>query len=92
MAQEAQAERQLATLAETGRAQLRLQQAVEGLSVAAISYYVVSLIGYFVKPWAGTGAWGADALVALVVAPVAGLVWVSLRRQRDRAGVATLSQ
>lgn len=91
VAQEAQAERQLATLAETGRAQLRLQQAVEGLSVAAISYYVVSLIGYFVKPLAGTGVWGADALVALVVAPVAGLVWVSLRRQRERAGLATLS-
>jgi len=29
--------------------QLRLQQTVEGLSVAAISYYVVGLIGYLIK-------------------------------------------
>ena len=29
--------------------QLRLQQTVEGLSVAAISYYVVGLFGYLVK-------------------------------------------
>lgn len=29
--------------------QLRLQQTVEGLSVAAISYYVIGLLGYFIK-------------------------------------------
>lgn len=86
VSQEAQAERQLATLAETGRAQLRLQQAVEGLSVAAISYYVVSLLAYVIKPWpAGVGGVGGDSLVALLVAPVAGLVWYGLRRQRAAA-------
>lgn len=31
------------------RLQLRLQQTVEGLSVAAVSYYVVGLIGYLAK-------------------------------------------
>ena len=35
--------------------QLRLQQTVEGLSVAAISYYVVGLIGYLAK---GTSVFG----------------------------------
>ena len=30
-------------------AQLRLQQTVEGLSVAAITYYIVGLVGYAAK-------------------------------------------
>ena len=38
------------------RLQLRLQQTVEGLSVAAVSYYVVGLIGYLAK---GTPLFGA---------------------------------
>lgn len=37
------------------RLQLRLQQTVEGLSVAAISYYVVGLIGYVAKAAHGLG-------------------------------------
>ncbi|UTD26324.1 DUF3422 family protein [Bradyrhizobium sp. WD16] len=36
----------LAAMSERARMQLRLQQTVEGLSVAAISYYVVSLLHY----------------------------------------------
>ena len=32
------------------RMQLRLQQTVEGLSVLAISYYAISIIGYMIKP------------------------------------------
>jgi uncharacterized membrane-anchored protein len=34
---------------ERTRLQLRLQQTVEGLSVAAISYYVVGLAAYVIK-------------------------------------------
>ena len=36
--------------------QLRLQQTVEGLSVAAITYYVVGLIGYASKGLRSAGA------------------------------------
>src|SRR5262249_8585750 len=36
----------LASMNNRARLQLRLQQTVEGLSVAAVSYYVVGLIGY----------------------------------------------
>jgi uncharacterized membrane-anchored protein len=36
----------LAAMSERARMQLRLQQTVEGLSVAAISYYVASLLHY----------------------------------------------
>ncbi len=60
--------------------QLRLQQTVEGLSVAAITYYVVGVIGYLAK---GLNAMGARLDVNLVmgaavpiVLAVAGLgVW-----------------
>lgn len=39
----------LAAMAERTRLQLRLQHTVEGLSVAAVSYYVVGLVGYLAK-------------------------------------------
>jgi uncharacterized membrane-anchored protein len=39
----------LASMNNRVKLQLRLQQTVEGLSVAAISYYVVSLLGYLLK-------------------------------------------
>jgi uncharacterized membrane-anchored protein len=67
------------------RLQLRLQQTVEGLSVAAISYYVVGLIGYLAK---GTQAFGIPFdpayATAIAVAPVLLLVWWIVRRIRTR--------
>jgi len=39
----------LASMNNRAKLQLRLQQTVEGLSVAAISYYVVSLLAYLLK-------------------------------------------
>lgn len=83
LAQEAQAEKQLETLAATGRAQLRLQQTVEGLSAAAIAYYVLSLLGYAIKPlpWGGVGA-TAEAVLAAAVPLVAAAVWLGIRRKR----------
>jgi uncharacterized membrane-anchored protein len=86
LAQEAQAEKQLETLAATGRAQLRLQETVEGLSAAAIAYYLLSLLGYAIKPlpWGGVGT-TAEVVLAVAVPLVAALVWLGIRRQR-RAG------
>ena len=86
LAQEAQAEKQLETLAATGRAQLRLQETVEGLSAAAIAYYLLSLLGYAIKPlpWGGVGT-TAEVVLAGAVPLVAALVWLGIRRQR-RAG------
>lgn len=83
LAQEAKSEDLLSALADTGRSQLRLQQTVEGLSVAAISYYLLSLIGYATKPW----PWGslgttADAVLAIAVPVVAAAVWLVIRRSR----------
>jgi uncharacterized membrane-anchored protein len=39
----------LTTMNRRGRLQLRLQQTVEGLSIAAVTYYIVGLIGYAAK-------------------------------------------
>jgi uncharacterized membrane-anchored protein len=83
LAQEAKSEELLSALAETGRSQLKLQQTVEGLSVAAISYYLISLFGYAAKPlpWDGLGT-TAEAALALAVPVVAAAVWVVIRRSR----------
>jgi uncharacterized membrane-anchored protein len=66
------------------RLQLRLQQTVEGLSVAAVSYYVVGLIGYLAK---GSGFFGKTVEPELVTAasvPVAILVvWWLVRKARQ---------
>ena len=73
----------LASMNNRARLQLRLQQTVEGLSVAAVSYYVVGLVGYLAK---GAGAFGhavAPEVVTGLAVPVAVLaVWWGVRRVR----------
>ncbi|MCA1322525.1 DUF3422 family protein [Herbaspirillum sp. alder98] len=61
--------------------QLKLQQAVEGLSVAAISYYVIGLFGYAGKAAKAAGLpINPDLATGLVVPLVAACVWLGLRR------------
>ncbi|HUY83052.1 MAG TPA: DUF3422 domain-containing protein [Steroidobacteraceae bacterium] len=73
----------LESLDRRGRAQLRLQQTVEGLSVAAITYYVVGLIGHVV---AGLDALGhripPELAMGLSIPVVAGLAAIAIRRIR----------
>jgi uncharacterized membrane-anchored protein len=61
--------------------QLKLQSTVEGLSVAAITYYIVGLVSYLAKGAKPLG-WPLSAeTTAAVAIPVVGLVvWWSLRR------------
>jgi uncharacterized membrane-anchored protein len=63
--------------------QLRLQQTVEGLSVAAVSYYVVGLIGYVAKG-SGIKHFGiSDATITAVAVPIVVLaIWLVVRRIR----------
>jgi uncharacterized membrane-anchored protein len=84
VAQEAQTQKLLAAMADTGRAQLRLQETVEGLSVAAISYYVLSLLGYALKPLPWPGAIKGEVVLAALVPLVAAFVWIRMRRRRIR--------
>jgi uncharacterized membrane-anchored protein len=74
--------------------QLRLQQTVEGLSVAAITYYVVGVVGYFAAGLAAIGmnvdpkvAMGFAAPLALAIA-IAG-IWHTRRQleQREKADI-----
>ncbi|WP_186419767.1 DUF3422 domain-containing protein [Bosea sp. CS1GBMeth4] len=78
----------LAAMNERTRLQLRLQQTVEGLSVAAIGYYVVSLFGYLAKGAKDAGLLPVDVGVATALfVPVALLcVWAAVRRIRRGHG------
>lgn len=65
--------------------QLRLQQTVEGLSVAAISYYLVGLIGYLAKGPALLGLHvEPTAVTAAAVVPTMLAIWLVVRRIRKR--------
>jgi uncharacterized membrane-anchored protein len=64
--------------------QLRLQHTVEGLSVVAISYYAVSLVGYMLYPLAERSGISKGTLTALAVPVVVILVWGLLRRLRHK--------
>lgn len=67
------------------RLQLRLQQTVEGLSVAAISYYVVGLIGYVAKAAHGLGMPGKPETLTGLSVPFAVIgMWLLARTIRKR--------
>jgi len=65
--------------------QLRLQQTVEGLSVLAISYYTIGILGYIAKPLAHRFP-NVDGSIALgIAAPVVvATAWFLMRRLRNR--------
>lgn len=65
--------------------QLRLQETVEGLSVVAVGYYGVGLVGYVLKGLEKTGLpIDASLGVGLSVPVVIGLAWFGLRRVKQR--------
>ena len=75
----------LKSMNERTRLQLRLQATVEGLSVAAISYYVVGLFGYLVKGLHDEGVPVDISLATALFVPVAILaIWWVVRRVRRR--------
>jgi uncharacterized membrane-anchored protein len=76
----------LDSMNQRARQQLRLQQTVEGLSVAAISYYVVGLFYYMVqaaKPHLPE-MFSPQVLTGLFVPVSILLVWWTVRRIRSR--------
>ncbi|MGQ7793843.1 DUF3422 family protein [Faunimonas sp. B44] len=73
----------LKSMEQRTRQQLRLQQTVEGLSVAAVSYYIVGLVAYSAKGFEKLAPGLDPALVAaLAVPPVMLAVWWVVRRIR----------
>ena len=73
----------LASMNRRARLQLRLQQTVEGLSVAAVTYYTVGLIGYLAKASKTLGvALNPDLVMAAAVPVVALLAALGVRHIR----------
>lgn len=66
------------------RLQLRMQSTVEGLSVAAITYYVVGLFGYLVKAAHDSGHIHVEPTIATALfVPIAALaIWLMVRSIR----------
>jgi uncharacterized membrane-anchored protein len=65
--------------------QLRLQQAVEGLSVVAVSYYLAGLISYGGKAAKASGlSVNPDLLTGIAVPVVALIVWLGIRRMKKK--------
>lgn len=65
------------------RLQLRLQETVEGLSVAAITYYVVGLVGYAAQALHALGfPVHKEVAIGIAIPVVAVIVWYGLKRFR----------
>lgn len=75
----------LASVDRRARLQLRLQQTVEGLSVVAIAYYAVGLIGYMAKALPLEEMGVSQAIIVGVATPLVLLAaWMLLKRVRRR--------
>jgi uncharacterized membrane-anchored protein len=71
---ERQNQQLLASMDRRARLQLRLQETVEGLSIAAITYYLVGLVGYAARGLSAAG-WPLDAeLVMGVSIPIVAVI------------------
>ena len=85
IATEAQNQQLLSQLTRGQEMQLRLQATVEGLSIAAISYYVVSLLLYAGKAAHAAGLpVNADVAAGALIPLVLWAVWRSTRKIHER--------
>lgn len=86
IARERQNQALLGSMDKRARMQLRLQETVEGLSVAAIVYYAAGLVGYLAKAAKGQGfAVEPDVVVGIAIPILIVAVIVLTRRARRRA-------
>jgi uncharacterized membrane-anchored protein len=80
---EGQNQQLLESMNQRAAAQLRLQGTVEGLSVAAVTYYIVGLIGYLAQGLDGLSFLpSAGVITAISIPVVALLVALGVRRIR----------
>jgi uncharacterized membrane-anchored protein len=83
VSRERQNQQVLVSMNRRAEAQLRLQQTVEGLSVAAITYYIVGLVGYAAKGLSSAGVpLNVEAVTALSIPLVAIAVALGVRHVR----------
>ncbi|WP_156490745.1 DUF3422 family protein, partial [Oleiphilus sp. HI0086] len=82
---ESQNQNLLQSMNRRGKLQLRMQQAVEGLSVAAISYYLVGLVKYVAESAKSGGLIESSTLVTGISVPFAiGFVMFGLGRMKRK--------
>lgn len=75
----------LESMDKRARLQLRLQETVEGLSVIAIGYYGVGLVGYALKGLAAQGLpINVELGIGIAVPVVVGFAWLGLQRMKKR--------
>jgi uncharacterized membrane-anchored protein len=85
IAQQQSTQALLATMNRRQDLQLKLQATVEGLSVAAITYYIVGLVNYLAEGAQALGwPFSPEATAACAIPLVALGVWLSLRRLHAR--------
>jgi uncharacterized membrane-anchored protein len=85
IARERQNQALLASMDRRAKAQLRLQQTVEGLSVAAIVYYAAGLVGYLTKGLKSAGVHvEPDLLIGASIPLLFVAVFLVTRRARRR--------
>ncbi len=73
----------LASMDRRAKLQLRLQETVEGLSVAAVTYYIVGLVGYAAKAIkAGGVPLNTDLVMGISIPAVAAVVAYGVHRVR----------
>jgi uncharacterized membrane-anchored protein len=85
---ESQNQKVLAQMNRRGQLQLRLQQTVEGLSVAAISYYMVGLTRYGLQAGQAAG-WSVDPTIGTGIAVPIVIVGVWWLVRHIRRGIST---
>lgn len=87
VALERQNQHLLASMDRRAKLQLRLQQTVEGLSIAAITYYGAGLVGYVAKAGKTLGLpLSPDVAAGAAVPLIAVALWLALRRLRRTLG------
>ena len=85
IAREGQNQSLLVSMNRRARMQLRLQQTVEGLSVAAIVYYVAGLAGYLAKALRSMGLRvEPDVVVGAAIPVVAAIALLGLHKVRQQ--------
>ncbi|NNC36454.1 MAG: DUF3422 family protein [Acidimicrobiales bacterium] len=72
----------LETMNKRALMQYRLQSTVEGLSIAAISYYIVGLVSYLVKGMPASNMLNPSIIIAMAVPISLLLVWSLIRKVR----------
>jgi len=86
VAQEEQNRALLSSMERRAALQLHLQETVEGLSVAAISYYMIGLWKYLVEAGKAFGLSAPPPIANGVAIPIiVGAIWIGIRRLRRAA-------